>query len=87
MKRKYIWQCECKAGWCDFDTKREAEEEKNGKFCGKFIGIKKEIKGEEMNCKDCEDYIESKQIAGGRCKHLGGDYKVPSRALLRKDVD
>ena len=41
MKYHYIWRCECKAGICEFDTKREAMESWHGKFCGRCPVVRK----------------------------------------------
>ncbi|MHC4616307.1 MAG: hypothetical protein ACYTEQ_01000 [Planctomycetota bacterium] len=39
---RYIWICECNAGMCDFDTKREADERVGrSKFCGNWERIRK----------------------------------------------
>ena len=50
MKRRLgrgDWVCECNFGWCDFKTKREAVEARNGTFCGKWIGLEKRKKTTE----------------------------------------
>ena len=43
MKReiKYVWLCQCNAGWCDFKTEEEANESNHGKFCGGDVRVKK----------------------------------------------
>lgn len=33
------WQCECSAGFCEFDSEDEANDANGGKFCGEFIGV------------------------------------------------
>jgi len=46
---KYKWICTCNAGECDFDTKKEAVEERNGKFCGRWLDLKKRKEKHETN--------------------------------------
>ena len=41
VEYKYEWICECTHGWCPFDTKREAYDHTNTKFCGRRLSIKK----------------------------------------------
>ena len=36
-----FWICECKAGFCEFKTKNEALDNNHGKFCGKWISLKR----------------------------------------------
>ena len=40
-KSRYIWRCECNAGWCDFATKADALTSNVSKFCGAGATVKR----------------------------------------------